>query len=130
MVVTVCSGRNCCTKLLLGLTHKTCQVLWFLQLLDLEDNCLTDWAEVMHVSRLPCLKHLWLGGNKLQHVQLPPGMLPSRPMHCFTHVLMLPSTESVEDNHTHVLLSVQLATAQLLTIMPAKPSGHLSCHAS
>lgn len=45
-----------------------------LQSLDLEDNLLSDWAEVMHISQLPCLRHLWLGGNELQHIQLPPGM--------------------------------------------------------
>ncbi|DBB11985.1 hypothetical protein WJX82_006869 [Trebouxia sp. C0006] len=44
-----------------------------LQLLDLEDNNISDWAEVMHLSHLPCLQHLWLGGNQLQHINLQPG---------------------------------------------------------
>jgi len=29
---------------------------------------------VMHLSHLPCLRHLWLGGNQLQHINLQPGM--------------------------------------------------------
>lgn len=44
-----------------------------LQLLDLEDNNISDWEEVMHLSHLPCLRHLWLGGNQLQRINLQPG---------------------------------------------------------
>ena len=63
-----------CLVIVLVSDAQSTSALPALQLLDLEDNCLSDWAEVMHVSQLPCLRHLWLGNNQLQHIQLPPGM--------------------------------------------------------
>ena len=52
----------------------TSSIFSAVQLLDLEDNSISDWQEVMHVSHLPCLKHLWLGGNQLQCIDLRPGV--------------------------------------------------------
>ena len=39
-----------------------------LQLLDLEGNAIADWAEVLKLAALPSLRHLWLGGNRLQQI--------------------------------------------------------------
>ena len=44
-----------------------------LQLLDLENNQIEAWEEVASLSNLPCLQHLWLGGNHLRHVTLTSG---------------------------------------------------------
>ena len=46
-----------------------------LQLLDLENNSIKDWCEVMLLSGLASLQHLWLGGNSLQRIALPLGVL-------------------------------------------------------
>jgi Leucine-rich repeat (LRR) protein len=48
-----------------------------LEVLDIEDNQLTDWEDVLILGALPVLKVLWLGGNKLTRVELSAGLFPS-----------------------------------------------------
>lgn len=39
-----------------------------LRLLNLEDNCISEWSEVLKLSQLPCLEHLYLNKNKLSRI--------------------------------------------------------------
>ncbi|CAL9240301.1 unnamed protein product [Arabidopsis halleri] len=39
-----------------------------LRLLNLDDNCISDWSEVLKLSQLPCLEQLYLNKNKLTHI--------------------------------------------------------------
>lgn len=39
-----------------------------LRLLNLEDNCILEWSEVLKLSQLPCLEHLYLNKNKLSRI--------------------------------------------------------------
>ena len=90
----------------------TSTTLLALQLLDLEDNGLSDWAEVMRVSQLPYLRHLWLGGNELHHIQLPPGTpLGSCLLHNFCHLIR---KSNVLDNCTLTLHFAVVAAGWLL----------------
>ncbi|XAR59329.1 hypothetical protein NMG60_11015126 [Bertholletia excelsa] len=43
----------------------------FLKLLNLEDNCITDWNEVLRLSQLRSLEQLYLNKNSLNHVWYP-----------------------------------------------------------
>ncbi|CAH8359323.1 unnamed protein product [Eruca vesicaria subsp. sativa] len=44
------------------------QVFNSLRLLNLEDNCISEWSEVLKLSKLPCLEHLYLNKNKLSRI--------------------------------------------------------------
>jgi len=39
-----------------------------LRLLNLDDNCISDWSEVLKLSQLPCLEQLYLNKNKLSRI--------------------------------------------------------------
>lgn len=88
------------------------------QLLDLEDNNISDWEEVMHLSQLPCLQHLWLGGNQLQCINLLPGtssvaLCQQVCLYCSTVALvasMHVKATSVQDLH----FSMEHSTDELL----------------
>ncbi|KAK7331245.1 hypothetical protein VNO77_25465 [Canavalia gladiata] len=43
----------------------------FLQLLNLEDNCIAEWNEIMKLSQLKCLKQLYLNRNCLNSLFYP-----------------------------------------------------------
>ncbi|XP_027362897.1 tubulin-folding cofactor E isoform X4 [Abrus precatorius] len=43
----------------------------FLQLLNLEDNCIADWNEIMKLSQLKCLEQLYLNKNCLNSLFYP-----------------------------------------------------------
>lgn len=42
-----------------------------LQVLDLGDNDLEDWAEVEKLASWPCLQYLQLGNNRLSNIHYP-----------------------------------------------------------
>ncbi|XP_010535837.1 PREDICTED: tubulin-folding cofactor E [Tarenaya hassleriana] len=42
-----------------------------LRLLNLDDNCFSDWGEVLKLSQLRCLEQLYLNNNKLSHIFYP-----------------------------------------------------------
>ncbi|VVA94930.1 unnamed protein product [Arabis nemorensis] len=39
-----------------------------LRLLNLDDNCISEWNEVLKLSQLPCLEQLYLNKNKLSNI--------------------------------------------------------------
>ncbi|CAN8235531.1 unnamed protein product [Cochlearia groenlandica] len=39
-----------------------------LRLLNLDDNCISEWGEVLKLSQLPCLEQLYLNKNKLPRI--------------------------------------------------------------
>ncbi|CAA7052339.1 unnamed protein product [Microthlaspi erraticum] len=39
-----------------------------LRLLNLDDNCISEWSEVLKLSQLPCLEQLYLNKNKLSRI--------------------------------------------------------------
>ncbi|XP_010427979.1 PREDICTED: tubulin-folding cofactor E-like [Camelina sativa] len=39
-----------------------------LELLNLDDNCISDWSEVLKLAQLPCLEQLYLNKNKLSRI--------------------------------------------------------------
>ncbi|CAA7396528.1 unnamed protein product [Spirodela intermedia] len=47
-----------------------------LKILNLEDNCIDTWDEVLKLSHLKCLEQLHLNKNKLKDVFYPPGPDP------------------------------------------------------
>ena len=76
-----------------------------LQLLDLEDNNISDWAEVMHLSQLPSLKHLWVGGNQLQQVHLPSGRFSGSSARCLVACPLISAPQHGEGLHRFVAKS-------------------------